>query len=155
METIWGKESLQVSASGTAEERITKRHSILSRVVCLSPWTRLRASVNLSAASIPHKGIFTKLSLGAGALQASCCLSLQILHSKEKLRALMQDQSEKRMLAQDWELQARFGVRLPFVPKGDLLEKLHVASTSLEKEIIAGGFLLPLRDNTTEKTWHM
>lgn len=67
----------------------------------------------------------------------------------------MQDQSEKRMLAQDWELQARFGVRLPFVPKGDLLEKLHVASTGLEKEIIAGGFLLPLRDNTTEKTWDM
>lgn len=56
----------------------------------------------------------------------------------------MQDQSENRMLAQDWELQAGFGVKLPFVPKGDLLERLHVASTSLEKEIITCGFLLCL-----------
>lgn len=52
---IWGKESLQVSSSGTAEERTTKTRDYLS------PWIHLRASVNLSAAFIPHRVIFRSL----------------------------------------------------------------------------------------------
>lgn len=163
VETIQGKESLQVSAPGTAEERTTKRQTASWQGLFVYhlgfAWEHLSISQQPSSLTKgPSHPSSTKSSLGPpglSSLQASCCLSFQILHSRGKLTALTQDQSENGLLAQHWELHTGFGVKLPSVPKGDLLERLHMASTSLKQEIITCCFLLPLQDNTTKSRWDM